>query len=673
MQQQAMNASGGRAASRERRAQLVQGKVGLPPAAERTRTGEREATLTTANSAPAVVVQSTASAAITTPAPQSAAVSSVGRALSGRAASLARRQSLVQGKVGLKQFQSTASAATLPSSVSRDEAGSPGSSMASATTSTAERPLLGAGRSVAQAMRAARARNGRGDTSATRPSARLRDPAPIQYPPKVVDTQTYGGGRVTGVRIGQGRSVTGDEAGAMMQVTGSQYIGRETGLHPREGGVKVGAARTAAGLVVTGTQVRSQVSITGDESNAAIRITGEADQELGDDLLSRREQGAYASMQFARQANPHGASVFGTNLGRSIKSIGSRERNRERALEQTDSGLPISGTAVGRSVRVTGDESGACRTVTGDQYLMPASKQAQCDSVGTERATRPRTAMSAMLGRPDPVTGEKVVESETWNRQRITGVDIEHNRQVTGDEPGACATITGTQYVGPAQYEGSCGAAQVSKAAVRVIPVGTAGGHVTGNTPINASHVTGTQRGGDRAITGTSYYRADTSSSDSDRDLSGINQRFSVRSPQRDAQLRADANASAAPSAENRITGAFAVGAGKITGNKEFHFTPRPRAERDESKSRITGEGRAEGPAITGGAWDANSKVTGTDGYIAAERNPSERGGQPQAFAGASQFKGQGKHDTPTHHVTGMVGWSPKASARVTLSGGAQG
>ena len=80
-----------------------------------------------------------------------------------------------------------------------------------------------------------------------------------------------------------------------------------------------------------------------------------------------------------------------------------------------------------------------------------------------------------------------------------------------------------------------------------------------------------------------------------------------------------------------------------------------------------------EGPAITGSAWSENSKITGTEDYIAAERNPSERAGNRQNFAGSTAFKGKGRHDEPRKMVTGMVGWSAKSSARVTISGGAQG
>jgi hypothetical protein len=707
----AMQATGGREASRERRMRLGQGKSALPPVAERTRTGERTAAIVPAApvSPASVVVAPQPVAAVKAQAPVSASANTPqGAGLGGRAASLARRAALVQGKAGLQQIKQAAPA-TAPV-VSETPAASVSSTVAESS------------RRVAQAVRAARARNGRGDAAPVRPSGRMRNPEPIKYPPKVADTRTYAGQKVTGVRIGRGMNVTGDEPGAALPVTGTQYIGTESGYVPRAGGGKVGAARTAGGLVVTGTQVRSNVKITGDESNPALRITGEADQEIEDDLIQRPEQGAYVGAQFQRMHDPHGHSVFGINLGRSIQSIGSRERHRERGAEITEGGRHITGTAIGRSVRTTGDESGACRHVTGDQYLMPADRQPLCETpmssgapkVGVSHTLHGARTTGTQVGQrlrrcggitgtaeegvcqnvsgdeylgaeqykgqcgavPAPASGEKVAEASTWGGQRVTGVDVEYNPRVTGDEPGVCKTITGTPYVGPGQYQAWCEPGDAAQAARRVAPGAAPGNRVTGDIPRNVEHVTGTQRGGDRNITGTPYFRADVQEDgevEQMKRIESISNRFSVRSPQREGQLRAGTGAVEAPTAETRITGSFAAGEGKITGNQEFHFQPRPKGERSQDKSRITGEGRAEGPAITGGAWDIKPNVTGTEGYIAAERNPSERAGRPHAFAGAGLFKGKGEHRTPTHHVTGMVGWSAKAAARVTLSGGAQG
>lgn len=195
---------------------------------------------------------------------------------------------------------------------------------------------------------------------------------------------------------------------------------------------------------------------------------------------------------------------------------------------------------------------------------------------------------------------------------------------------------------------------------------------VTGDTPRNVARVTGTQRGAERDITGTPYYRANCEGEMKTNVIEHVANAFTVRSPQLDSQLRADAAATRRPSAESRITGTFARGEGKITGNQEFHFSPRPKSD-DGARTQVTGEGRVQGPKVTGSAWDVKPNVTGTEDYIAAERNPSERAGQPHGFANSKVFKGKGKHPAPTHHVSGMVGWSPKTAARVTVSGGAQG
>jgi hypothetical protein len=196
-------------------------------------------------------------------------------------------------------------------------------------------------------------------------------------------------------------------------------------------------------------------------------------------------------------------------------------------------------------------------------------------------------------------------------------------------------------------------------------PGSGAGGRVTGDTPRPSRRVTGTERGAGRDVTGTPYFVA---AADAETRTSGIERAadaFSVRSPQLDAQLRGGG-------ASGRITGTFARGEGKITGNQEFLFAPRARADK-AARTKVTGEGRVDGPKITGGAWEEKSNVTGTEDYIAAERNPSERAGARQNFAGAGAFKGKGRHDAPRQTVTGMVGWSAKSAAKVTLSGGSQG
>lgn len=457
----------------------------------------------------------------------------------------------------------------------------------------------------------------------------------INYPPKVTETVTYGDRVVTGIRIGRGSNVTGDEPGYDKPVTGSQYIGRESGITPRMGGIKVGASRTEGGLVVTGTQVRNTIKITGDEPNPSLKITGEADQGADADLVDRSAQQIYSSTQFDRTSSPHGHTVFGYNLGRSAKAIGSRERDRKNAVEVTEKGLSISGVAVGRSARVTGDHAGSCRSVTGDQYLTPASKLPFCE--------------------PGAATAASGDIEDNGMREKVTGIDVEQHGKVTGSEAGHHLGLTGTPYLP---------AATVARDGV--------GQRVSGDVTLHVDRVTGTGRGVGKNISGTPYYREEREANvyaDARECVEDIDQRFSVRSPQREAQLRIREAAEAAPA--GKVTGTFAAGEGKITGNQEFMF--RSRAPQERKPGRVTGEGREEGVAITGAAWQPRNNVTGTEGHFATERNPSVSAGEPHAFAGAGKFKGKGNHTAPTSHVTGMVGWSAKTAARVTLSGGAQG
>jgi hypothetical protein len=435
---------------------------------------------------------------------------------------------------------------------------------------------------------------------------------------------------------------------------------------------------------VSGTLVRSKVRVTGDERGAAITITGEADQNSDDDLTPRSADSAHAASQFSRQVDPHGHSVFGTNLGRSARSFGSRDRKRDAPIESTENGLPITGSAVGRGVRVTGDEEGACRHVTGDQYLSPPRAQAECGGSGGG------TAPAAQLGVPrrDPVTGAKVSVAQTWGQQRLTGSNVEHDPRVTGDAAGSCSLITGTPYQGAGTVHGWCDPGAVAAAEER-LPRRRSISPITGDVPRHSDNVTGTGRGAAREVTGSPYFRASAEANSTGREdaLAGLEARFSVSSPQRSAHLRArslqearlakvdgQSSGAAAVGGSPPITGSFAIGRDRVTGNAEFQFRSRVAIDPSAAAAhlRLTGEGRAAGTRVTGWSWSEQSNVTGTEGAIAAERNPSERAGKAQAFSGALRFKTLAKHEQTRQLVTGLLGWSGKTAAKVTLSGGAQ-
>jgi hypothetical protein len=615
----------GRSLSKERRRQLSQGKLalkgaGTPPAPQDRKA---EGSGATNGQGAAKGKTDTATGALTAP--------DLGRALS-----MQRRRQLSQGK------QALTGAGPLPAAQNVHAGTNAGDDGAS-------------GRDRARARRAEASRLG--SAGIDRPERQGR----VRYVPKVVESPTHGGQHVTGVRIAPGVQVTGGEPGSSHPVSGTQYVPAD-GPAPAPGaGVKVGLMRTPKGLVVSGTTVRGNVPITGDEAGGHLSITGEADQNLGDDVTPRPD-GAYRSAQFPRRADPHGATAVSPGLGAHVPG---------QALENSDGGLAVTGTAVGRSGRVTGNEAGACRPISGDQYQNLYSTE--CGAVGGG------TAPAAHLDRErlDPVTGGKVAVAQTWRGQQVTGPSLEYRPNVTGDEPGDCRPVTGTPYQGPSTTFGWCEPDEADPSIQRLEPR-PQGVAVTGDLPMHSDLVTGIERGYRNDISGSSYYGemrpAEPAADDWARGPFPVAQarRLAGSDP---AKKQTD-SAPPASCVPGRITGAFAISAGKVTGNNEFLFRPRQNREGTQP-SAITGEGRTDGRTVTGtaAAWTSHGLVTGTEGYIAAGRNPTENGGASNAWAGARRFKNLATPGAPNENarVTGRVGGTPKDGVRVTVSGGAQG
>ncbi len=646
----------GRAAAMERRRAVSQGKRALPPATERVRTGFREAAL------PAVEdrARPAAGSGPATPPPPAPAPRAGGvvPVAVGRSASMLRREALSRGKAALV---GTPVAAAATAAATASPAASPNHAAVEIVRPSCA-PDDASCRALARARRAELSRFGRGSPSPTSDASQHR----LRYAPRVVAVTTDGEQRVTGIRIGHAARVTGLQAGLGKPVSGTPYIGPDEGATTRRAPPKIGLARTEGGQIVSGTLVRSRVAVTGDESGERVRITGEADPRLDDDLTPRERVSGVGLAQFQRQADPHGHSVFGSNLGRSARSVGSRSRERERPLEVTVGGRPVTGTAVGRSPRVTGDEPGACRALTGTQYLAPARAVLACEPAAPAGVT--------MLPRPDPVTGGKVRETLTWRGQRVTGPEFEQEELVTGSEPGTCSPVTGTPYQGPISVARWCAPRTAGAIAQRLVRNGPV--RITGDVPLSApERVSGIERGADRFVSGTPYYEVPALPAPAgESTVPAAPNGFSITTPHRQAMLEAPERAARRP----RITGSFAIGEDKVTGQLDFGFRPRlvvsaNPGHREGERPRITGEGRTQGFRITGDAWRDDPRVTGTEGTSAAVRNPSRRDGERKPFAHSAVFKARGRDEPPRKLVTGVIGWTPKSAAIVTLSGGAQG
>jgi len=463
--------------------------------------------------------------------------------------------------------------------------------------------------------------------------------APIQ-PAKVRVTATSHGNRVTGNEVGRSQKVTGDEPGTCKTITGTEYISADQAIAYCGATTptvrKVGRSQTLGGQPVSGVLVGRSERVTGDEAGSGRQLTG--DQYLG------------AEAPAPGQAPPKVSSL------------------------NTLRGSGVTGTHVGRSDKVTGDEPGSCRLITGDEYIGRQQFDTFC---GTRPAAEPA----------------KVGFSITNRNLVVSGTRTGRSSKVTGDEPGTCKVVTGTPYAGLEQAGDFCNSAAVRAHRERT-PVRNAS-RMTGIQP-GLSSLTGAERGACEDVTGTPYVGADqqaaicsaAASADADYPQSVADaawQGFSVVSPARAAQVERERTGAVTGSTYEHsgrsVTGPFEMAQGKVTGTEQFRFDrnagrsprltptaavgPRPI---ERPLSRVTGEG--SGQLITGDDWDRGEHVTGTEGSSARRRNPTRVG--PMSAMPGFQPKRNDKIEPPTNKITGSSGSTDQGSL-ITVSGGARG
>ncbi|HSN32758.1 MAG TPA: CsoS2 family carboxysome shell protein, partial [Ideonella sp.] len=480
----------------------------------------------------------------------------------------------------------------------------------------------------------------------------LPEPAPA----KVGTTSTSRGRRVTGTEVGRSTRVTGDETGTCKRVTGTEYLAAEQtgefcGTAPEPRPEKAVMGMTAARNAVSGSDLARTVSVTGGESGAARHITGSA---YADALARPATEGSGPKKVETRRTSA-GATVSGTLPGRSSKLsgdepgacarvTGSDYVNTEEfvsfcrtepyqspakvGVSRTLRGLDVSGTQVGRSTRVTGDEHGTCKPVTGTSYIGADQYAEFCAA---------RTA------------AEAINRARLGRNADLTGTQPGPDDKMTGNERGVCQPVSGTPYVGESQVDAACGRPPMARAYRSRGPEGSqAPAAITGNA-MDAGQ--GANRTGD----------------------------FSVMSPARAAQSsEARRVTGSAYGGGGRITGPLARATGLVSGTPEFRYrdeadgatvpaAPQPAA--DAVPERITGEGSER--RSTGDAWDRGNRVTGTEGP-ATRRNPTLRG-DPRGNGATARDNREIERPAPTaSRITGSSG-NASGGAAITVSGGARG
>lgn len=497
--------------------------------------------------------------------------------------------------------------------------------------------------SVARQRRLEQSLKGRGDAPASRPSGRVRPAA--EAPAKVETGTTLSGQAVTGTQVERTVKVTGNEPGSCRAITGTEYIGAEQfesfcASRPAPAPAKVGASATSRGLTVSGPEVGRSAKVTGGEAGTCKPVTGTeylggenfAEFCAGKGLTAAREKvavGATARKGLAisgsDEARP--VSVTGGEAGAKRGISGSQYNDAgvarltingpaKVALTHTLAGRPVSGTEVGRSVKVTGDEAGVCHAVSGTEYLSNEQFRSVCHS-------RPEAGP------------EKVGMAASEGGQRITGNLVERTGKVTGNEPRADGRVTGSQYERGADR---------GEAPAKVRELSTpAGGRLTGGVMSGTSSpkLTGDEQGGRQRVTGSDYAGTARAAAGQGAPESMAN----VAKVDVSHTLRGQAVSGSPMGRSNRVTGdepgshlaisgtpyaaseqiAGACGcqhgeAAQATGLPQAHprFQPqgRPRAM---AMSLVPAEPRPESFSVSAPAREARGRITGT-GYGGAGR-----------------------------------------------------
>jgi len=158
-------------------------------------------------------------------------------------------------------------------------------------------------------------------------------------------------------------------------------------------------------------------------------------------------------------------------------------------VSETAHGQTLTGTMVGRSQQVTGDEPSTCRDITGTEYMGADVFRNFCQNEPAK-------------------TARKVVVSSTTHGNSVSGNKIGRGQNVTGDEPGTCQNVTGNEYVGAAQAEQYCSTKSEARPSKITSAETRKGKSLTGNNVGRSEKVTGDETGAGRELTGTQYMQS---------------------------------------------------------------------------------------------------------------------------------------------------------------------
>jgi hypothetical protein len=375
---------------------------------------------------------------------------------------------------------------------------------------------------------------------------------------------TLSGHEVTGTQVERTTSVTGNESGTCRSITGTEYVGTEQfatfcGDKPEPNPPKVGVSVTGSGEAVTGTEVGRSEKVTGDEHGSCVSVTGS--EYIGAEKLANFcgiQPSARPAKVMSGRTEKKDIRVTGSDDARTNATTGNEAGSQQHitgsqyadggaakmtingpskvALTHTIAGQAVTGTEVGRSAKVTGDEYGSCRSVSGTEYISNEQFESVCGTiaephpakVGVDTSMQGQRVTGALVDRTEKVTGNepgscsrltgtqygesklcggaapKVNDMHTLTGSNLTGNSVDLSPKMTGDEQGGCLPVTGTEYYGQEQFAQCPSTPQAAPAKVGIDHT-PKGEHVSGTMVGAAGNVTGNEHGADLSVSGTPY------------------------------------------------------------------------------------------------------------------------------------------------------------------------
>jgi hypothetical protein len=420
------------------------------------------------------------------------------------------------------------------------------------------------GRDLAKINREERCTVGRGDKEACRPSGRIR---PGSAPSKVELGTTLAGQSVSGTQVEQTEKITGNEVGGCRAITGTEYIGTEQftqlcSTTPKANEPKVGKTQTTKGQTMTGTLVEATSEITGTESGSCKVITG--NEYLGYDHYSNACDNTNAvSSHHKVMSTPSkkNLAITGADEARANSTTGSESGaghaitgsdystapfSRSNAgatkvdVNHTNKGSVISGGELSSPLGVTGDAQDSCERVTGTEYVSNERFVSNCGTqapltpskVSVDNTQKGMAISGNMMDRDEKVTGnepgtcqrlsgsqydssanrgvcdqrsDKVNQTHTITGNRVSGSEVSGSPKLTGDDYGMCLGVTGNEYVSKESFEQRCSFVPMAAKYKETVSHTWNDQQVSGVQLSQSEIVTGDEVGSCSLISGSSY------------------------------------------------------------------------------------------------------------------------------------------------------------------------